>query len=111
MQNPTSHPDRYDHHIGGRRVAPSGGAYFTSTNPATGQVLYEAARGDAAHLLRRLGDLVAENADELARMETLDNGKLLREMRAQMAALPEYSHYYAGLADKIQGDVIPTSDR
>jgi (Z)-2-((N-methylformamido)methylene)-5-hydroxybutyrolactone dehydrogenase len=47
----------------------------------------------------------------LARMETLDNGKLLREMRAQMAALPEYYHYYAGLADKIQGDVIPTSDR
>jgi acyl-CoA reductase-like NAD-dependent aldehyde dehydrogenase len=32
-------------------------------------------------------------------------------MRAQMAALPEYYHYYAGLADKIQGDVIPTSDR
>ena len=136
--NPTSHPDRYDHHIGGQRVAPSDGAYFTSINPATGQVLYAAARGNAAdvaravdaaraafddprwrdlsqtrrgHLLRRLGDLVAEHADELARMETLDNGKLLREMRAQMAALPEYYHYYAGLADKIQGDVIPTSDR
>jgi aldehyde dehydrogenase (NAD+) len=132
------HPDRYDHHIGGQRVAPSDGAYFTSTNPATGDVLYEAARGTAAdvaravdaaraafddprwrdlsqtrrgHLLRRLGDLVAENAEELARMETLDNGKLLREMRAQLATLPEYYHYYAGLADKIQGDVIPTSDR
>lgn len=63
------------------------------------------------HLLRRLADLVAENADELARMETLDNGKLLREMRGQLATLPEYYHYYAGLADKIQGDVIPTSDR
>jgi acyl-CoA reductase-like NAD-dependent aldehyde dehydrogenase len=133
-----SHPSRYDHHIGGQRVAPSDGQYFTSTNPATGQVLYEAARGNAAdvaravdaaraafddprwrdlsqtrrgHLLRRLGDLVAEHADELARMETLDNGKLLREMRAQMTTLPEYYHYYAGLADKIQGDVIPTSDR
>ena len=44
-------------------------------------------------------------------METLDNGKLLREMRGQMATLPEYYYYYAGLADKIQGDVIPTSDR
>jgi (Z)-2-((N-methylformamido)methylene)-5-hydroxybutyrolactone dehydrogenase len=133
-----SNPQRYEHHIGGQRVAPSDGAYFTSTNPATGEVLYEAARGNATdvaravdaaraafddprwrdlsqtrrgHLLRRLGDLVAEHADELARMETLDNGKLLREMRAQMAALPEYYHYYAGLADKIQGDVIPTSDR
>jgi acyl-CoA reductase-like NAD-dependent aldehyde dehydrogenase len=133
-----SHPERYDHHIGGQRVAPSDGAYFPSTNPATGAELYRAARGTAAdvsraveaaraafedprwrdlsqtrrgHLLRRLGDLVAEHADELARMETLDNGKLLREMRAQMATLPEYYHYYAGLADKIQGDVIPTSDR
>jgi (Z)-2-((N-methylformamido)methylene)-5-hydroxybutyrolactone dehydrogenase len=133
-----SQTDRYEHHIGGRRVAPSDGAYFTSTNPATGETFYEAARGNATdvagavdaaraafddprwrdlsqtrrgHLLRRLGDLVGENADELARMETLDNGKLLREMRAQMAALPEYYHYYAGLADKIQGDTIPTSDR
>ncbi len=32
-------------------------------------------------------------------------------MRGQLAALPEYYYYYAGLADKIQGDVIPTSDR
>ena len=138
MSNPKSHPNRYEHHISGQRVAPSDGEYFPSTNPATSEVLYEAARGNAAdvsraveaaraafddprwrdlsqtrrgHLLRRLGDLVAEHADELARMETLDNGKLLREMRAQMAALPEYYFYYAGLADKIQGDVIPTSDR
>ena len=132
------HPHRYEHHIGGRPVAPADGRYFTSTNPATGAELYEVARGTAAdidravtaareafedprwrdlsqtrrgHLLRRLGDLIGEHADELAQMETLDNGKLLREMRGQMAALPEYYHYYAGLADKIQGDVIPTSDR
>lgn len=63
------------------------------------------------HLLRRLGDLIGEHGEELARMETLDNGKLLREMRAQLATLPEYYYYYAGLADKIQGDVIPASDR
>ena len=133
-----SHPERYEHHIGGQRVAPSDGQYFASTNPTTGKVLYSAARGNAAdvsraveaaraafedprwrdlsqtkrgHLLRRLGDLVGEHAEELARMETLDNGKLLREMRQQMVALPEYYYYYAGLADKIQGDVIPTSDR
>ena len=55
------------------------------------------------HLLRRLGDLIAENAEELARTESLDNGKLLREMRSQMAAVPEHYFYYAGLADKIQG--------
>jgi acyl-CoA reductase-like NAD-dependent aldehyde dehydrogenase len=130
--------ERFEHYIGGERVAPSSGEYFESTNPATRTPLYEAARGNAAdvsravraasatfedprwrdlsqtrrgHLLRRLGDLIGEHADELARMETQDNGKLLREMRAQLATLPEYYFYYAGLADKIQGDVIPTSDR
>lgn len=133
-----SNISRYEHYIGGKQVAPASKEYFTSTNPATGEVLYEAARGNATdvdlavkaarnafedprwrdlsqtrrgHLLRRLGDLIGEHADELATMETLDNGKLLREMRAQMAGLPEYYYYYAGLADKIQGDVIPTSDR
>ncbi|MEU9456594.1 aldehyde dehydrogenase [Streptomyces sp. NPDC048277] len=126
------------HFIGGAPVEPASGEYFESTNPATRDVLYRAARGDATdidravtaaknafedprwrdlsqtrrgHLLRRLGELIAENAEDLARMETLDNGKLLREMRGQLATLPEYYHYYAGLADKIHGDFIPTSDR
>ncbi|GAB23275.1 putative aldehyde dehydrogenase [Gordonia polyisoprenivorans NBRC 16320 = JCM 10675] len=129
---------RRDHFIGGEHVAPKSGDYFQSTNPATGALLYEVARGNAAdidaamiaarnafddprwrdlsqtrrgHLLRRLGDLIAENAEDLARSESQDNGKLLREMRGQLATLPEYYYYYAGLADKIQGDVIPTSDR
>ena len=61
------------------------------------------------HLLRRLGDLIGEHADELAELETLDNGKLLREMRGQLASLPEYLYYYAGLADKVQGSQIPTN--
>ncbi|MEU6114261.1 aldehyde dehydrogenase [Streptomyces sp. NPDC047117] len=133
-------PDRttLQHFIGGTWVEPASGEYFESTNPATRQVLYRAARGNAAdmdravaaanaafedprwrdlsqtrrgHLLRRLGDLIAENAEDLARMESQDNGKLLREMRGQLATLPEYYHYYAGLADKIHGDFIPTSDR
>ncbi|MEZ0165922.1 aldehyde dehydrogenase [Kineococcus sp. LSe6-4] len=127
-----------DHHIGGENSAPSSGEWFESTNPATLAVNYRVARGNATdvdravtaatrafehpswrdlsqtrrgRLLRRLGDLVGENAEELARMETLDNGKLLREMRGQLTTLPEYLYYYAGLADKVQGDVIPTSDR
>lgn len=130
--------ERLDHFIGGSPVGPASGEYFVSTNPANGQTNYEAARGTAddidravtaaraafenpawrdlsqtrrGHLLRRLGDLIGENAEELARMETRDNGKLLREMRGQMATLPEYYYYYAGLADKVQGDFIPTSDR
>ncbi|MFD5002473.1 aldehyde dehydrogenase [Streptomyces mutabilis] len=133
-----SDPSTLRHFIDGEPSEPAAGEYFTSTNPATGEELYRAARGDAAdidramtaahrafedphwrnlsqtrrgRLLRRLGDLIAENAEELARAETLDNGKLLREMRGQLATLPEYYHYYAGLADKIHGDVVPTSDR
>ena len=128
--------ERIGHFIDGEYREPSGGQYFESTNPATLEVLYEAARGneedvriavDAArrtfdstawqrttptqrgHLLRRLGDAVAANAEELARFESLDNGKLLREMRGQLKSLPEYLYYYAGLADKVQGSQIPTN--
>ena len=60
-----------------------------------------------ASLLRRLGDLVAEHAEYLGRIETTDNGKLIREMSAQCKAVPSYFYYYAGLADKIQGSTIP----
>ena len=128
--------ERLDHFIDGQHRAPSNGAWFPSTNPATLETLYEAARGDAAdvraavdaaqrvfdspewsrktatqrgHLLRRLGDLVGEHAEELAYLESVDNGKLLREMKGQLKNLPEYLYYYAGLADKVQGSQIPTS--
>ena len=59
-------------------------------------------------LLFRLADLIARDADKLAEMETRDNGKLLREMAGQMAYLPEWYRYYGGLADKLEGSVIPT---
>ncbi|QUW20141.1 aldehyde dehydrogenase [Agrococcus sp. Marseille-Q4369] len=128
--------ERLQHWIGGERVAGSSGEHFTSINPATLEPLYEAARGNEedvrravaaakaafenpawsrlsptkrGRLLRNLGDLIAANAEELARSESLDNGKLLREMRGQLATLPEYYYYYAGLADKVQGAQIPTS--
>jgi aldehyde dehydrogenase (NAD+) len=127
---------RRDHFINGEPVPPAGGAYLPSVNPTTGTAFYETARGGAddvdravtaaqaafenpawrdltqtrrGRLLRRLGDLIGENAEALARTETLDNGKLLREMRAQLAGLPEYFYYYAGLADKIHGEVIPAT--
>jgi (Z)-2-((N-methylformamido)methylene)-5-hydroxybutyrolactone dehydrogenase len=58
--------------------------------------------------MRRLADLVRRDADELARIETRDNGKLLREMAGQVALLPQYLEYYAGWADKIHGEVVPT---
>jgi aldehyde dehydrogenase (NAD+) len=58
--------------------------------------------------MRRLGDLVGENAERLARLEVNDSGKLYREMVGQMRAMGGWYHYYAGLADKIEGRSIPT---
>src|SRR3546814_17157181 len=59
------------------------------------------------HLLRRFGDLIADNADRLARIEVRDNGKLYAEMKRQVEYIPQYFYYQAGLADKIEGTVIP----
>src|SRR6266536_1429970 len=59
-----------------------------------------------ARLIRRLGDIVARDADALAEIETRDTGKLLREMRGQLASIPAWLHYFAGLADKLQGSTI-----
>ena len=59
-------------------------------------------------LLHKLADLLAENADALGRLEVRDNGKLLSEMAAQLNYAPSFYRYFAGLADKIEGAVIPT---
>jgi aldehyde dehydrogenase (NAD+) len=58
-------------------------------------------------LLRKLGDLLSEHAQHLGEVEVQDNGKLLAEMGAQTAYLPQWYYYYGGLADKIEGAVIP----
>ncbi len=58
-------------------------------------------------LLRRLADLIAAEADRLAEIETRDNGKLITEMRMQLRYIPQWFHYFGGLADKIEGRVIP----
>ena len=58
-------------------------------------------------LLRKLGDLLTEHAQHLGEIEVRDNGKLLAEMGAQTAYLPQWYYYYGGLADKIEGAVIP----
>jgi (Z)-2-((N-methylformamido)methylene)-5-hydroxybutyrolactone dehydrogenase len=125
----------YGHYIDGREVAPSSGSYLPSQDPFTGETWAQVARGDlrdvelaveAAHrafqqpswcdlsatqrgkLLRRLADVIREHAPRLAEIEQRDNGKLLTEVKAQALYMSDYFHYYAGLADKIQGDVIPT---
>jgi aldehyde dehydrogenase (NAD+) len=59
-------------------------------------------------LLRKLGDLVTARSRALAEIEVRDNGKLYAEMSAQTAYMAQWYHYYGGLADKIEGAVIPT---
>lgn len=58
-------------------------------------------------LLYRLAELIEENAQELGRIETTDSGKLLAETASQTAYVGDYYRYYAGLADKIEGAVLP----
>jgi aldehyde dehydrogenase (NAD+) len=57
--------------------------------------------------LRRLGDLIAKNAERLSELEVMDNGKLIAEMRAQLNYAPQWYYYFGGLADKVEGSVIP----
>jgi aldehyde dehydrogenase (NAD+) len=58
-------------------------------------------------LLYRLADLVQENAETLGRLETTDSGKLAAETMAQTGYVADYYRYYAGLADKLEGAVLP----
>jgi len=58
-------------------------------------------------LLYRLGDLIEKNAAELGLIETTDSGKLLAETATQTGYVGDYYRYYAGLADKIEGAVLP----
>ncbi|MCC7047417.1 MAG: aldehyde dehydrogenase [Alphaproteobacteria bacterium] len=125
---------RYQQYIGGAFVDAAAGAWLETYNPYTGKPWAAVPRGgpddahraiEAAHaaltggpwsrltasqrgaLLRKLGDLIARDADRLARIEVRDNGKLLAEMGAQLRYLPQWYYYYGGLADKIEGSVIP----
>ena len=59
-------------------------------------------------LLYKLADLMQENAPALGKIEVRDNGKLLVEMQAQVVYAASILRYYAGLADKIEGSVIPS---
>ena len=125
---------RYQAHIGGQWVDANGGVLFESEDPFSGDVwalvprcgkaevdrAVEAAsaafeRGPWASLnatargqiLHRLGDLVLENAERLAEIEVRDNGKLMAEMLAQCRYICQWFRYFGGLADKIEGSVIP----
>lgn len=122
--------------IGGEWRGPADGNTLELTNPSDGSVLCEIARGsgkdiDAAvdsattalagewgrvsavergRLLSRLGHLVLEHADELARLEALDVGKPLKQASADVLALARYMEFYGGAADKLHGETIPYLD-
>ena len=120
--------------IGGEWVKAAGGEHFPSDNPYTGKPWASIPRGgaadaaravEAAHkaltsgewpkcnatkrgaLLRKLGDLITEHSKALAETEVRDNGKLYAEMSAQTAYMAQWYYYFGGLADKIEGSVIP----
>ncbi len=126
---------RYRLYIDGAFVPAQEDDWLESTDPVTDEVWALIPRGraadadkavQAAHrafqsgtwpalsptqrgaLLRRLGDLIGENADWLAQVEMKDNGKLLSELTMQMHYMANYYYYYGGLADKMEGSVIPT---
>ena len=125
---------KYQMYIDGKYVDPASGKWFDSYNPYTGEPWAQIAQGNAedadravraAHkaytegpwpqlsasqrglLLHKLGDLVARDARKLAETEVRDNGKLIAEMQGQLNYIPQWYYYFGGLADKIQGAVIP----
>ena len=121
--------------IGGKWQESRGGKRFPTLNPVNETVIAEIAQGneadvdaavkaaraafetglwskmdarDRGRLMNKLADLMEANLEELAALESLDNGKPIRDARA--ADLPlaiDCLRYYAGWADKLTGDVIP----
>ncbi len=122
----------YGHWIGGRDRPASSGRRFPSYNPTSGKVWGEFSLGTSedvgaavaeaktafakwramsptrrGRLMMRWGDAIMANADRIGRIETSQNGKLLNEMVLQARIVPDWLYYYGGLADKIEGRVIP----
>lgn len=58
-------------------------------------------------LLHKVGELIARDADRLAKLEVQDNGKLIAEMGGQLNYVPQWYYYFGGLADKVQGAALP----
>src|SRR3569833_1921822 len=122
--------------IGGRWVAPLGGDYLPVENPSDGALIAQIPRGTSAdidaavtasqtalsgawgktpaaergRILARIGRLVLERVDDLARIEALDVGKPLKQARADAIALARYMEFYGGAADKVMGETIPYLD-
>jgi len=125
---------RYELFIAGQDVVPREGRSLPSIDPTTGEQWSEIAAADAAdvdravraagdafageawrslsptrrgRLMMRFADAISEHATEIAKVETRDNGKLYKEMLGQLRVIPEWLYYFGGLADKVEGRVIP----
>ena len=126
--------EHYKMFINGEWVEGDKGNNFESINPSTGKpwaIIPEASENDVnkavnsaydayskgewsqitptqrGKYLRKLGDLLAEKSEFLGKIESIDTGKLLKETKWQAKYIAEYFHYYAGLADKIEGSTLP----
>ena len=123
--------DKYDNFIGGKWVAPSDGRYFDNPSPVTGAKLCSVPRSsaadielalDAAHkakdawgrtapaersrLLHKIADKMEANLDLLAMVETLDNGKPIRETTAADIPLAiDHWRYFAGVLRAQEGSI------
>ncbi|MBI3041899.1 MAG: aldehyde dehydrogenase [Betaproteobacteria bacterium] len=131
----TAPPEQFKMYIGGNWVGASDSRTLNSTNPYTQQIwasvpdasaedvntAINAARDafdngpwrqttpqQRAATMRKLGELIARDAEKMARIESTDNGKLLREMVAQWRYMPEWFHYFAGQAAREWGAVLPS---
>ena len=62
---------------------------------------------ERAKCLRSLADQLRQNAEHLGTIETIDTGKIFRETKTQANYIAEYYDYFAGLADKVEGTVVP----
>jgi aldehyde dehydrogenase (NAD+) len=127
---------RYDAYINGTWVKPSSNQWFDTTYPYTGEVWAQVAHcsieevnaavnsakralgsewsqikpSQRGRMLMKLADLVEQNAAHLAEMETRDSGKVYKDSLMQVGGTADYFRYYGGLADKIEGAVIPVSN-
>ena len=123
----------YKHFINGIWTNPSSNKWFDTENPYTGEVWAKIAEGNAEDVnkavlsaknayenvwanmkptergkyLVRLAEIIEREAPRLGKLEVKDNGKLLAEMGSQTRYTAEWYGYYGGLADKIEGSVIP----
>ncbi|MFB6254191.1 MAG: aldehyde dehydrogenase [Halobacteriaceae archaeon] len=132
----SSQPDiaseRYRLVIGGERLDPTNGEYFTTHNPATGEAIAEVPEANTEDVDRavqaareafpewrdtppeergriayQISELISDHKDKLATIETANQGKPLSQARSDFESAARYFEYYAGAADKLEGRSVP----